>query len=223
MDLRHLPLLEIHRELYGMPRGMERFRAYLQRLTGGTSDLSLPLVAMNPMGKAHMLAAAEAWIAAGVEEAAAQAVADAAARLDSARGVLRVGLVLGDDVKGGWTNRFTTDFAQRFESAAMLRRDFATALLWSSEPPSRETARREVLRAIARALWERAQGPARSLRQMLAQEDDSLRFAGAPTPDRSRYAPWLDATDAPTLFACLYGDDAAASLGYAPLGVEAAL
>ena len=52
MSLRYLPLLKTQLDLYAMPRGMERFRAYIKTMTDqDTGDLALPLVAMNPMGK----------------------------------------------------------------------------------------------------------------------------------------------------------------------------
>ena len=117
MLLEHLPLLEIHRALYAQPRGPERFRSYLAALTGGGDDLALPLTALNPMGKQHLLAAAEEWLAAGAEDAAEKALAEAATRVADLPGRLRLGLVLADEVAGGWTNRFTADFAHRFESA----------------------------------------------------------------------------------------------------------
>src|SRR5215468_3292423 len=116
-----------------MPRGMERFRAYLARMTGGTADIVLPIGAMNPMGKEHMLRAVEAWIACGAEESAARALRESAARFSGEAGRLRVALVLADDVAGGWTNRWTTDFAHQFESAPLYERDFAVGLLWASE------------------------------------------------------------------------------------------
>jgi hypothetical protein len=225
MQLEHLPLLHHHRELYSQPRGTERFRRYLATLTGGGDDLVLPLTAMNPMGKEHMLRAVDAWLAAGAEEAAAAAVRDAAPLLAQAPGRLRIGLVVADDVAGGWTNRFTTDFAHRFESAGLYRRDLAVGLLWASEPVSAERARHEVLRSLARAGYERKHGPAQTLRARLAQEHEALRFPGLRSGRPGPLPPveHLDATDAPTLFACLYGDDAARSLGYTALGVAPGL
>ena len=55
MDLSFVPLLQTQRELYRMPGGLERFKAYLSTMVDGeTGDLALPLVAMNPMGKDHV-------------------------------------------------------------------------------------------------------------------------------------------------------------------------
>lgn len=45
MDLEFVPLLQIQRDLYRMPRDMEGFRAYLRTMKGTSSDdLELPLV-----------------------------------------------------------------------------------------------------------------------------------------------------------------------------------
>src|SRR4051812_29048824 len=52
--LTHVPLLAVQRELYDLPRGMDRFRKYLGVMTGGTDDIVLPLGGMNPMGKHHV-------------------------------------------------------------------------------------------------------------------------------------------------------------------------
>ncbi|HZE89065.1 MAG TPA: hypothetical protein VE404_05925 [Verrucomicrobiae bacterium] len=39
MDLEYVPLLKTQRELYGVPRGMERFRAYLRAMALDIEDL----------------------------------------------------------------------------------------------------------------------------------------------------------------------------------------
>ena len=218
MQLIHLPLLKVQRELYAQPRGLPRFHEYLARMIGGDGDLRLPLTAMNPMGKDHLAKLLDGWLALGAEDLAQSAVASA---VSDAPGKLQVGLVLADDVAGGWTNRYTTDFSHRFESQALLKRDFAVALLWASEEPRKEVVAREVLLSIGRAVWQRTRGLGRTLRDLLEQEQFAFRFAGEESkPMQSQH---LDAADAPTLFAALYGDAAAVSLGYSPLGVEAAL
>src|SRR4051812_29849178 len=106
MKLTHVPLLRIQRDLYRLPRGPDRFKAYLATLlTSDRSDLALPLSAMNPMGKDHLPPFLDAALALDAEGFAARAVADALPDLAVAAGDLRLGLVVADDLLGGWTNR----------------------------------------------------------------------------------------------------------------------
>ena len=75
MKLSLLPLLQIQRDLYAMPRGMERFREYIKTMTDpDTGDLALPLVAMNPMGKDHIPALIDEYIALDAERIASGAI-----------------------------------------------------------------------------------------------------------------------------------------------------
>src|ERR1700741_4342261 len=106
MKLSFLPLLQIQRDLYAMPRGMERFREYIKTMTDAeTGDLALPIVAMNPMGKDHVPALIDEYLALGAEAIATEATAEAVALQTSDR-EFRVALVVSDDLKGGWTNRW---------------------------------------------------------------------------------------------------------------------
>lgn len=61
MRLTYTPLLQTQRDLYDLPRGRERFDAYLQAMRGSLADdISLPLSAMNPM--AGPPSCARAWM-----------------------------------------------------------------------------------------------------------------------------------------------------------------
>jgi hypothetical protein len=53
MPIEHVPLLKTQRELHDLPRGMERFEAYLKTMLNDTRDdvRYLPLLVMNPMGR----------------------------------------------------------------------------------------------------------------------------------------------------------------------------
>ncbi len=229
MRLTHLPLLSIQRDLYRLPRGAERFHAYLWRLRDPrTGDLALPIVAMNPMGKEHVPESLDRWIAAGAEEAAANAIGEASAALAAEPGEYQVALVACDDWKGGWTNRASTDFGQRFRPHALTRRGFVTVLLWTSESWNAERVYRETTLAVHRIAWIQRHGEPRTLRSMLEQEGAVQVAAGmhAPSLDRATLertravvAPLLDRDDMPTCIAALFGDDAAASLGFATLGL----
>ncbi|MGH9220976.1 MAG: hypothetical protein ACRD1W_16845, partial [Vicinamibacterales bacterium] len=78
MTLTFVPLLRVQRELYAMPRGMERFSEYIKTMTDAeTGDLALPLVAMNPMGKDHVPALIDDYLRLDAEGVAEQAVHEA--------------------------------------------------------------------------------------------------------------------------------------------------
>ena len=180
--LRFLPLLQIQRELYAVPRGMERFREYIKTMTDPeTGDLALPLVAMNPMGKDHVPALIDEYIALQAEHIASEATAKAAALQTSPR-EFKVALVVSDDLKGGWTNRWASEFSHRIENQAFLKRGFITALLWTSEPASADRVRDAVLTSIYRAEYLETHSAPKTLGQMLAQEGYATARAGCTTP-----------------------------------------
>jgi len=228
VTLTFVPLLRVQRDLYDLPRDMTRFRAYLSTMTDPvTRDLKLPLVAMNPMGKEHVPALLDQWMALGADEVAGSAVADAAHRLQEVPGAFQVGLVIADDLKGGWTNRYTYEFAHRFLTRAFHRRGWLTGMLWTSEAPSAAAAREAAVTSVYRGAYIEQHGYARTLREMLAQEAFAMSNAGCTTPaldpddlayTREIIERHLDAADQPTLITCLFGDEAGASLGYARLG-----
>ena len=233
MRLTFVPLLQVQRELYALPRGMERFREYIRTMVDGeTGDLALPLMAMNPMGKDHVPALIDAYLALDAEGIAAAAVTEARSivEADSAHPVhAKVGLVVSDDLKGGWTNRYASEFGHRFESAALTKRGWLVGLLWTSEPPSEVAVRDAVLTSIYRARYRQTHAPAKTLGEMLAQEGYTTAQAGCTGPvleeddmeyTRGVLAPHLQATDRPTVIACLYGDAGANALGYPPQGLS---
>lgn len=229
MDLQFLPLLSTQRELLEIPRGMERFKHYIGAMLGGTDDLVLPIGSFNPMSKPHVTERLDELRALGAEDAAAAAVAQAEDRLRDQSGVLRVGLVLADDAMGGWTNRYLTDAAHRFQSGGELKRGFATVLLWTGEPASRDQIRTEVMSTIYRAAYRLHHSVSQDLRALLVQEGLATRFAGvtatltdpALAPIWKHIRPYLEETHYPTVIACLYGDEAATTVGYPPLGFPA--
>ena len=183
MTLEYMPLLQVQRDLYAMPRDRTRFDAYLATMTdGATGDLALPLSAMNPMGKEHVPALLDQYLAADTDGQAARAVKACEPSLDQIPGSFRVCLVIADDAKGGWTNRYTTEFSHRFESRAMLKRRWVVGLLWTSEPAAAKTAVLEVLVSVHRAAWIGLHGNPRSLGDMLAQEGWAMSKAGCTEP-----------------------------------------
>jgi hypothetical protein len=207
-----------------------RFRRYLEALTGGTDDVVLPIGVANPMAREHAVARLDELLALGAEEVGAQAAAEADARLRSQPGTIEIkaALVLADDLGGGWTNRYTTEASVRFPGRGALKRPFATALVWTSEPtPTAEVIRQEVLAAIYRVAYQQCHGLPTTLQAMLDQEGLAAVFAdtrpalGPAELERVRriIGPRIEGASYPTAFACLYGDEAAEQLGYPRLGL----
>ena len=210
MDLAFVPLLSRQREIYEVPRGPGRFAAYLRLLNREHPDeIVAPLLIVNPMARGPVAAVLDALLALDADHLAARAVAEAATTLaDAPGGSFRVSLVLADDAGGGWTNRYAWEFSNRFERPPAAHRDWRTGVLWSSDPPT-ASAVREAVR--------------------LAQEGEVMRAAGctSPTLDAEELAyireiirPHLEATDLPTAIVHLFGDPAAHSLGYRPVGLS---
>ncbi len=228
MELEFVPLLGIQRDLYRLPRGRERFEAYLRTMVDPrTGDLELPLVDMNPMGKEHVPALLDRLLALDAEVVGAAAAAAARPATADVAGAYRVGLVMADDARGGWTDRHCVELGHRFEGGALYRRGWIVGLLWTSEPPTETAVRHEVLTSIHRLAHVRRRGPATTIAAMLEQEGEAMAAAGCVEPalDRDDLAytrevirPYLAASDRPTVVACLHGDGAAAKLGYPPLG-----
>jgi hypothetical protein len=196
-------------------------------MTGPNETLALPLAVLNPMAKGHVAARLEQLLEGGAETLAAAAVAQANARLKPAPPI-SLALVVADDVAGGWTDRYLTDAAHRFEPGE-LRYGFATVLLWASESYTATSLTEQVLAACHRTARLLEHGSPKTLRQMLVQEGEAAAFAGARSPGldadeltytRAVVTPHLDTTSFPVAFACLYGDAAARSVGYAPLGLS---
>jgi hypothetical protein len=240
MKLDYVPLLTIQRELQGMPRGRERFRQYLRTIASPDGDsLDLPsLVIMNPMGKDHVTALLDALLALDADGIADRAVALAAEQLRGEPGDFKVALVIADDLLGGWTNRYATEFNLRFPKnpagtskgrPRWLKDAWITAVLWSSEAASKRAVEEAVLTAVYRMAYWQWHGPAQTLRDMLAQEGVVMAQAGCVGPvldaediayTREVLKEFLDATDMRTAMECLFGDAAGRTLGFTPRGLS---
>ena len=230
VKLEFVPLLRVQRDLYRLPRGGERFRAYLATMIDSQSnDLKLPLVAMNPMAKDHVPKLLDEYLAFDADGLAARAISEAEGQLALVPGEFKVALVMADDARGGWTNRFTSEFSCRFGSKPYLKRGWITGTLWTSDAPSAQNARAEALAAVYRTAHIQQHGFASTLREMLLQEGYAMALAGCTQPaldnDEIEYTrnviePHLNANNHPVLIACLFGDQAADSLGYKPLGLS---
>ena len=238
VKLEYVPLLQVQRELQDMPRDYQRFRQYLRTITAPDGrSLELPsLLAMNPMGKEHITDLLDALLALDADGIAARAAADASAHLKDTPGDCRITLVIADDLKGGWTNRYANEFTHRFQCGGTtgslprwLKHFWITGRLWSSEPASEQAVREALLTAVYRTAFVQWHGPARTLHQRLAQEGAVMTMAGCTQPvldpediayTREVLAPLLETEDMRTCIECLFGDAAGRTLGFTPRGLS---
>jgi hypothetical protein len=231
MRLEYVPLLGIQRDLYRIPRGLERFQAYARIMGEDNRDDTrvAPLVALNPMAKDHVVQLIEALIRLDAESLALEAVSQASAGLAAMDVDYKIGLVVADDVGAGWTNRYASEFAWVSGNPAALRRGWLAGVLWSSEPATERTVREAVLVPLYRSAHVHRHGEARTLREFMDQEGFAMASAGCSTPTlddddleytRELLEPILDESNSRTIMEYLYGDEAGRTLGFTPHGLS---
>ena len=232
MNLTYVPLLATQRTVQAVPRGRERFAAYLATvLTADRTDVELlPLLAANPMAREHVTALLDDLLALDADRIGARAAAAAADRLVDEPGDYRVSVVVADDHMGGWTNRYAYEFDLRVGYGPHGKRFWGpVGVLWSSEPASERAVREAVLTAVYRTAYVRRHGPPATLGGVMTQEGRVMAAAGCvgPTLDgediaytREVLGPHLGASDKRTIMECLFGDDAGETLGFTPRGLS---
>ncbi len=237
MHLEYVPLLRTQRELQGMPRDYRRFRQYLRTiLSEDGTGLRLPsLGIMNPMGKEHVTELLDRLLELDADRIAAQIVSQAEGELKDEVGDFKVALVIADDLKGGWTNRYDWEHSLRFARQRpgprprWLQEYWLTAVLWSSEPASEVGVRQAVLTTLYRLAYLRRHGSPRTLRDMMLQEGIVMARAGCTEPaldvddiayTREVLAPFLEVEDKRTVIECLFGDAPGRTLGFTSRGLS---
>lgn len=239
MKIEYVPLLRIQRELQGIHRGMGRFRQYLRTIWDHDSidDALIPLLIMNPMGKDHVTALLDELLVLDADGVGARTVAEAASVLSDVTIDFKAALVVADDLMGGGTNRYDYEYTLRFgvpglrsrAGPSFLKQPWLLGVLWSSEPPSVQAACEALLTAAYRAAYVIRHGPARTLREMMAQEGHVMATAGCTAPvldpedldyTREVLDPFLEADDLRTAIECLFGDAAGRTLGFTPRGLS---
>jgi hypothetical protein len=193
------------------------------------------------MAKDHVTALLDAYLAMDADGIGARVAAEVAVRLADVPGDFKVGLVVADDLMGAGTNRSNDEFTFRFgpdqfrsgdrppKRSRWLKDYWLTGVLWSSEPASERAVREAILTAVHRVAYTHQHGPARTLREMLAQEGQVMALAGCSGPaleaedisyTREVLTPHLGAVDTRTCIECLFGDAAARTLGFTPRGLS---
>jgi hypothetical protein len=188
-----------------------RFRAYVE-----AGAERVPVHGYNPMTSKDVLPTIEALLA-----------IDGEARLGAAANRVAAELGFTDDVAmhltvatpGMWTDRLATEVEHR-----LLLRDPGGVLLWFDEPVLVEQLDAAIVAQAVRLVSFHRQGPPITLADAVAQEGEALARAGHLGEHDGAAAEALAVlehdTDLPTMVAFLYGDDAARTMGFTPLGLD---
>jgi hypothetical protein len=217
--------LEEMYKLYQQPASFDRFNAYLRLLAGpSNNDMQAAIGWYNPMAKPHILDKLRELMALDAE-----AVAAAALKTIPVAPNFKVFLNVADDLHGGWTNRFTTDYDSKFKLNALMARSFCTPVFWTSESYSAELISARTQQYALRMLYWKDHPKPQTLGEHIDQEVFVGKHAQASHTAHPNDAAMdvahgffkahQHSTDYNLIFAFLYGDEAAASLDFKTYGI----
>ncbi len=212
------PVLDLMIDFYEHPRNQERFDLYLKMLQGNSKrDMELPIGGYNPMAKEHLSGKLKALKQLNAEEIISETLLNVPSTRE-----YEVVINLADDLLGGWTNKFTTDYQSKFQLNPLIQRGFCTPYFWSSEKYSETLIRERSLAAAYRTTYFEIHGKSETLEEHVNQENWVAEKCGTSKSENQEVQSFLETikhtTDYSIIIAFLYGDDAAENLGFRKLG-----
>jgi hypothetical protein len=226
-----LPTIDIMLDLYQQPRGLERFQAYLKTLQGNTQgDLALPIGGFNPMAKEHIIEKLTQLKQLDTELIVENILNDLNQKFaqQNANRHFKVALNVSDDLKGGWTNRFASDYDSKFGFSGLINRDFCTPIFWTSEDFTQAKISQRTLEYALRTIYWLTTPKPKTLKEHLAQEifvasesqgKNQLQMADFEDFDKF-YTENQHSDNYQLIFNFFYGDQASLSLGFKPYGMN---
>ena len=114
MELTYVPLLQIQRELHGIPRhgAVPAVSAHDQERRRDRRR-ACPALGHESDGQRSCEGLARRLLGSRRRRSRGRAVAEASARLADVPGDFKAALVVADDLKGGWTNRYAYEYDLR--------------------------------------------------------------------------------------------------------------
>jgi len=231
MQFELLPVLDAMLQLYEQPRNIDRFRDYLQLLQGGSKgEMHLPIGGFNPMAKSHVQEALLQLKNLDAEQIASNALQAVNKTCYTIKpgAVFNLALNLSDDVQGGWTNRYSSDYDSKFRFHGLMNKGFTVAVFWVSESFSKTLIETRVLEYLHRTIYWLRHGKPLTLQDHLAQE---LYVAKQLPPDghshdeamesvAAYYRQYANTEDYGIIFNFFYGDEASVALGMPCYGTQ---
>ena len=149
------PTFEIMDEIYSLPKGMERFDRFIRKLRGNAKDdISFPIAAYNPMAGEELHKLLKRLIKEEVEGYVEELLLDWNNNLSNEDQSLQIAVNLIDDEGGLWSQKYLTEFENRFKNQAMLRRKMIVMNLYRSEEITKDLIKRRLDETIHRNIYQ---------------------------------------------------------------------
>lgn len=231
MNFELIPIVDTMLDLYAKPRSKERFQEYISMLRDDIKgDLTLPIVGFNPMAKEHILQKLTELKELKAEYIIQETLESINVTLaqDKNHGAFKVVLNLADDLRGGWTNRYTTDYDSKFKINALVTRTFCTPFFWTSESYTEQLIRSRTLEYAFRTIYWLTNPKPKTLKDHIEQEiyvaeKSKLKSDNLDTNDfelmDNFYSKYQQSDDYGIVFNFLYGDNASKSLEFSVHGM----
>lgn len=191
-----------------------RFQRYVELGRAG-----LPVSAYNPMTNQDVLGTIDDLLASDAETVIEDAANDQAQVL---RFTDDLDMYIAVATPGMWTERTATEVEHR-----LLGRASSQVLLWNGESVSTTSTIAETIAQLVRVVWIKHHGPPATVADAVGCEGLAAALGQLDTkqrgPDDRAVADALDIlgedTALGTMVAVVYGDDAARTLGFTPIGL----
>lgn len=227
MQFEMLPILDKMYALYQKPRNIDRFsKDYLTLLQGDTKgDLAMPISGWNPMAKEHILGKITALKELDAEKIVQHILNEQNIIWKDSFPYItwKVCLCIADDLKGGWTNHYTSDYDSKFKLNALVNRHFCVPFFWSSETYDIPLIQQRTLAYLYRSIYWLSKPKPKTLAQHLEQEEFVANYLKISThnPDLAAfYQKYKNSEEYNIIFNFFYGDKASEELGFKKYGVK---
>jgi len=134
---------------------------------------------------------------------------------------------IADDLKGSWTNFYTTDYASKFKLNALINRKFCVPYFWTSETYTEELITIRTKEYLSRTLYRIDNPNPKSLEDHLEQEifvskktvGNSFKISESNLEETNAfYLENKNSEDYNLIFNFFYGDEGSENLGYKQYG-----
>ena len=166
------PILSEIKDLYSKPLSGERFKEYISKLQGESKgDLALPISGFNPMAKNHILLKIDELEKLEAEEIMQKTINEFNSTLKTSTNEdYLVVLNIADDLKGGWTNHYSSDFDSKFKLNVFVSRKFCVPYFWTSEDYNKDIIESRTIEYLNRTIYWLVNSKPKTLKQHLDQE-----------------------------------------------------